>query len=310
MPHQKSLQDLGYGSTANTTAPETTNSATPSTDNLKRKQVDRDSPLTDSAAIFSKETRLDIPPLDISLEMPDESSEISSVIQETIVRTIEAAMKPFMELLRHQSRLITKYMDKIAEKDNEIKALQETIALLKSDKDKLEKDVDHKFDEYEQYGRRNAVRIRKVAFDDIPSVTLFNGKVVKDTDSYVRSLCADKLKVDIPQEGISRSHLTGKPQDGKCTIIVKFGTYNLRARVFSAKRKLKGSSILITEDLTRNRQKIVGALLAARKQGKINSVWTTDGRIYFKKDATPTARPVLVDIGSALTRGVDFLFGD
>jgi hypothetical protein len=137
----------------------------------------------------------------------------------------------------------------------------------------LDKRIETSSDEQEQYGRRNALRMRNVPYDDIPKVKSRNGKDVADTDSYVRDFCENKLGVSIPDLGIGRSHLLGPPNgEGKCNIIVKFVSYNVRQMVYTNRICLKdtGVRVFINEDLTKRRQTLVNELVPLRKANKIH----------------------------------------
>jgi hypothetical protein len=245
---QKSLAELGFGHVGSTIPPIQSKSmvvseVTPSGDRrLKRKEGDRDSPLGDPTN--PKETRLALPNLNISLELP-EDSDISISIQLTIARTIESSLKPFTNLLSKQTDLITSYLQQVDRRDKEMVVLKEEVATLKAEShsaadfqkevtalkqenQRLNRLLEKKCEELEQYERRNAIRIRNVTIGDIPKVSLPSGKEMLDTDAYVRNLCMDKLRVNITENGIGRSHLTGPPRNnGLCSILVKFATYNI-----------------------------------------------------------------------------------
>jgi hypothetical protein len=121
------------------------------------------------------------------------------------------------DLLRQQSLLITSYFDKLEEKDKEIKALKDTIGELKSHCEILEKHFEFKID----WGART---IREAQCDPYPQRSgqghsnsdppKWEDGVPYDADSYVKALCKDKLGVEIPPNGIGRSHpTTGKPKN-------------------------------------------------------------------------------------------------
>ena len=65
----------------------------------------------------------------------------------------------------------------------------------------------------------------------------------------------------------------GKPRP----IIIKFLSYRQRKKVFDAKRKLKGQKIMISEDLTKKRYKLLQQCL---NEFEKKNVWCYDGRIY------------------------------
>ena len=72
-------------------------------------------------------------------------------------------------------------------------------------------------------------------------------------DEIVVNPMRNMIKVPIFVDNIERAHRLWKPNThGNCPIIVKFKSYQTKARVYSAKSKLKGNreKIFLTEDLT------------------------------------------------------------
>jgi len=126
-------------------------------------------------------------------------------------------------------------------------------------------------DSLEQYSRRNCVVLHGVP-----------EKEKEDTDQLFINKIQEHLGVEVKVRDIDRSHRLGaKRSDGSGrAIIVKFARYNVRARVFREKRKLKSTGLMLTESLTKKR---VAMLNAARdKFGKMN-VWSSDGEIMVLK---------------------------
>ena len=88
-----------------------------------------------------------------------------------------------------------------------------------------------------------------------------------------------RLDVPVTPYCIDRSHRLGRfqPSSNKPRpVIVKFVSYETRRQVFLAKRRLKGSKIVITENLTKWRSDLLNR---TRAQPDIKAAWTTDGRI-------------------------------
>lgn len=125
-------------------------------------------------------------------------------------------------------------------------------------------------DALEQYGRRNCLLIHGVAEQED-----------ENTDTVFINTVSTSLGVVLDARDLDRSHRLGKPrQDGRPRpIIAKFSRYNARASVFAQKKKLKGSSVMLTESLTRTR---VIVLQEARKRYGNTNVWTLNGEIYAK----------------------------
>ena len=66
-------------------------------------------------------------------------------------------------------------------------------------------------------------------------------------------------------------------------VIVKFKGYDSRDKIFKAKRQLKGTGVMVTENLTKKRYELFKKCI--HKLGKGN-VWTYDGRITTKINNT------------------------
>lgn len=122
-------------------------------------------------------------------------------------------------------------------------------------------------DMLQQYTRRNNLRIY-----GIPE------KQNENTDAIVINLLKEKLNIDLGIDRIERSHRIGNLKTGR-HIIVKFSSYRDRHRIFENRRKLKGTGIVISEDLTKTRLNI---LKSAQKKFNRENVWSLDGTIWIK----------------------------
>ena len=103
----------------------------------------------------------------------------------------------------------------------------------------------------------------------------------------------NKLRISndkVSLNDIGRSHRLGKFKSTRETrnnkrpnrpIIVRFKGYDSRSEVFLQKKALKGTNIMITENLTAKRYQLLQKCIATLGKGK---VWTYDGRITTKID--------------------------
>ncbi len=101
-------------------------------------------------------------------------------------------------------------------------------------------------DALEQYSRRNCLLLHGVPESS------------KDTTEAAIAVFNSRLDININNEHIDRSHRLGQPRsdtdsDRPRPIIVKFASYETRRRVFTAKRKLKGTKLVVMENLTKRR---------------------------------------------------------
>lgn len=113
-------------------------------------------------------------------------------------------------------------------------------------------------------------------------------------------LCREKLGIDLPKDAISRSHRVGRQRElepGELAhqrpIIVRFNNYRTRQSVFNLKKKLKGTSITIREDLTHRRLELYRKV--ATKYGAKN-VWTLDGRVLWVKNGKKNVATRIEDL--------------
>ena len=112
----------------------------------------------------------------------------------------------------------------------------------------MKADNEIKFDDHEQYSRRNCLVIT-----GLPET---EGEV---TDTIIHNLFLNKLGINMDIYQIDRSHRLGprRYRDDQTLInrpiIVKFATYRSKKTVFNAKKLLKGSGVVIFENLTKRR---------------------------------------------------------
>lgn len=129
-------------------------------------------------------------------------------------------------------------------------------------------------DKYEQYSRRNNVRLHGIKENEAEACT----------DQIVIQFFKEKLKTDVPISTIDRSHRVGPKNSQKPrSILIKLTDYHVKSALLRGRSLLKNSGYRITEDLTSARSKLLRE--AIDKWGAKN-VWTNDGRIFIKKDGT------------------------
>lgn len=155
-----------------------------------------------------------------------------------------------------------------------------------SDHDKF---VLQNLDDHEQYSRRNCLRFTGIhAVNDA------------DTTDIIKKVCAS-IGVEVNNNDISRSHYVGKPRDsdGARMIIVRFIRYDKRLQVIINRSKLRKldanheyAKVHINEDLTKNRYSILQLMIKDKKEGKLFSCWSRDGKLYYKE--TDKSKPTRI----------------
>ena len=102
----------------------------------------------------------------------------------------------------------------------------------------------------------------------------------ENTDQRVIEVLCESMGETISIQDIDRTHRLPrkKPEEKSRPVIVMCVRYNTRNLIFKNKKKLKGSRISITENLTAKRMK---KLQTAREEHRFKSVWTQNGRIMY-----------------------------
>lgn len=169
--------------------------------------------------------------------------------------------------------------------DDKLSQLHQDNARLNDENEKLKERVvklESAMDETEQYSRRNNLRISNIAESDD-----------ENTDQLVLKV-AEILEVSLTPIDIDRSHRVGrKGIKPRRDIIVKFGTYRARERLFKNRAKLKDSEmngVYINEDLTKCRSEILYQARQRAKSGVLRGAWSFDGRILVKDHEDKTHR--------------------
>lgn len=212
----------------------------------------------------------DIAPLSVELMLKDD--QFKSLLQTSIMAAIDEKLASMQAKIDTQDSKILDLeldLDEQTKENDELRKQVESLIQTTTSADK-------KLNDLEQYTRRNSVRV-------------FGIQEPKDhrenTDDIIVQLATEKLGITLDISEIDRSHRVGKktnePGKRPRPILVKLATYRTRQRLIRARRKLKATGITIKEDLTRTNQLL---LEKASKHPKVESSWSTDGRIIIKLD--------------------------
>lgn len=179
-----------------------------------------------------------------------------------IQKTVNTALEKLTLKVDTNSADILDLDTKYKELSNEIKKVNTELEVLREFKFRASRDNNN----LEQYTRRNNLRILGV-----PS------SKGEDTNNIVMELVEKKLNIKLSPEDIDRSHRVGKSENNAPAIIVKFTRHDIKTQILRARRQLKGTRVIIREDLTKINQNL---LKAAKANVKVTNAWSWDGRIY------------------------------
>ena len=187
---------------------------------------------------------------------------------------------------QYQSSLMSilkSFTEKIDEISSVATIAQNTSELLKAELNQTQekvKELELKIDDQEQRSRNACLLFHGIDEDD-----------EEDTDRQIIVICSKHLNIEIDINSITRSHRLGpirmpgietrrqRKEVRARPIIVRFNNFRERQKIFSAKKRLKGKRISVTENLTKMRMELLKK--ANTKFGKGNC-WTQEGRIFTK----------------------------
>lgn len=125
-------------------------------------------------------------------------------------------------------------------------------------------ELEIKREDSERYSRLNNLR-----FYGLPE------EKNENVEQLVLQLIADKLKINITSSDIQSSHRVGSGE--KRAIIVRFISFKIRSEIYTKKKLFKGTSIIVREDLTQHKVKLLRLAVGRFGSGK---VWTSNCRVY------------------------------
>ncbi|KAI4466558.1 l1 transposable element-related [Holotrichia oblita] len=160
-----------------------------------------------------------------------------------------------------RTEIISEHKEEIKILNTKVEQLEQVLKSAKDEAKKASLDL-------EQYSRRNSIRIFGVPERDN-----------EDTNEVVIDLCKNKLNLDIPSDKIDCSHRRRAKESNHRPILVKFISRDKKKSVYNNKKKLKGTKIVIKEDLTASNNQLLKE--AVKKYGG-KSAWSNDGKIFIK----------------------------
>ncbi|KAK9753611.1 hypothetical protein QE152_g1943 [Popillia japonica] len=215
--------------------------------------------------------------------------------EEINIQSVEKLKLEFQEEINIQSGKIKHLEEKLGECITKTKYIQETqtykneIKHLQKKLEESDKEVKNAQNALEQYTRRNSLRI-------------FGIPENKNENTSDIMFCTEKLNLDVPTTAIDYCHrlfakegqqkpiivkfisrytkkLVYSKEGQQKPIIVKFISRYTKKLVYSKKKMLKGSKVVIKEDLTRANQNL---LKEASKRFGDRKAWSFEGKIYVK----------------------------
>lgn len=189
-------------------------------------------------------------------------ADIKTIIQETIRELMMD--KAFI------ADIVMKVKDKLDIPkliDSKCMEFKEQIALLHDENKHLQERVEKQ----EQFSRRNNVRIYGIS-------------EASESRQEILKMLNNSSRLEFSPEKIETVyHIGKKTTAGQRAVFLKFREYRYKEEIMSARKLLRGTNVIICDDLTKERHAILKE--AVFKLGKKN-VWCIGGKIHFKKGNT------------------------
>lgn len=125
-----------------------------------------------------------------------------------------------------------------------------------------------------------------------------NAPEAEDVEKMVLSVVRENFRdLNISASDIARAHRLPGEQKVICRF-VRSGRGSLRDQLYYRRLELKGKEVFINECLTKRRAEIFGKLLSLKKSGKLFSVFSRNGQVFYtgEKFGKPTRVSSLEEI--------------
>ena len=209
----------------------------------------------------------------VSAALVKERHSYSEILEVKLTAAMETERRKISDILDEKLGMLHDLEVAIDTKLHQLRGVEAT---LETSSAKL-KDLETRMDHIDQYSRRNSIRLLGV-----------KATPGEDTNQIAIDI-AKQIGVDIKPDSIDRSHRTPAriSQDQSQSrntshsrpppIIVKFVSYQSKFQMFSNRRKLKGSGVVIVEDLSK---KNLDLLKRTSRHPRVMNSWSIDGRIF------------------------------
>lgn len=214
-------------------------------------------------------------------------------------------LKRDIEELKASLGMISEEITKIASNQRTMMGLMNEIKELKKQNEEQEKRIDfleNRVADMDQYSRINDVIVTGLTIKPRSFASALKGPRKEDNgeidheptteEQLVAFLLTKKMAIDI--DSIESCHtLPTRNQTDKPLIIVRFANRKHKIDLLRQGKNLKGSQVYINEHLTKRNADIARKARFLRKQGKIQSTWTANCKVFIRTNGPPERVKVL-----------------
>lgn len=196
----------------------------------------------------------------ISLQNEEIIKTISKAVSQAVLQTFE---KKLNDLEESVAFLKTEINNIKRDNLNKMEQLEEFVA----DNSRLKSSDLQRLDQIDQVNRSTALRIFNM--EEKPS---------ENIKTEIIKLLTTKMEINLKIEDIEKCYrVETKVKQERRGIYVKFSSLPIKQIIYAKKKMLKGTRIVVKEDLTKTRLDLVNQV--AEKIG-VKNVWTQNGKIF------------------------------
>lgn len=186
---------------------------------------------------------------------------IATSVSDAVTKTVN---KKLAEIEQKLEQIINEQTQEKLELETKLNIQDDTIQKLKRENENLIRNIDF----IEQETKKNCLRIFN-----------FPEKNKENTKEEVVKLVTSKLSIGLTEEDIEICYRVGKlgVSNKPRSILLKMKSYDLRQKIYHTKKTLKGTGIIVREDLTRLRVELLNKII---EKTSVKHVWTEAGKIY------------------------------
>lgn len=207
-------------------------------------------------------------------------------------------LKKTLEFLAEEISAVKQQQKGILELVEEVKALR----IQNAEKDRRLAELENRVAELEQYSRINDVivtglRIKPRSYARAV-ITDNGGEPGEQDDRSAEQQVAAFLHskgIEVDLNTVEACHTLPRRNDRNTpAIIMRFVNRKHKIALLKQGRKLKGSDVFMNEHLIKRNSDIARNARNLRKQGKIQSTWTNNCKIFIKLNGTPEQAKVVI----------------
>lgn len=196
--------------------------------------------------------------------------QVNRELKEEIMTEIEGIKETVTSLRNHISDMETS-IEKLERKNESLGKENVEIKRQLEQREAVLKKNEIEINELEQYSRKNNIRIYGVE-DRTPRETS------EETAQKVIGVLNDKLNMGLGQQDIDIAHRIGRfSTEGNRPIICRFVSRANTLRSIKRRRALKGTQLVIREDLTQKNIKLLEKTSAVTG---VKTAWSDQGKVY------------------------------